>query len=72
MAPAESPVRLYAEEDYRLPRRLSAFLRERIEDLSAIVLQGQLSRDDYKEYTGRITGMKTALEECERIEKDTQ
>lgn len=65
-----SPVRIHVEDDVRLPRRLSNFLREQIENQSAIVLQGQLSHDEYKEYGGRLQGLKMALDECERITEE--
>jgi hypothetical protein len=61
------PVRFYVGDDHRLPRRLSAFLTEQIAQLSHTVLQGQLSHDDYKDFTGQLRGLKLALEECERI-----
>lgn len=66
----QSPVRLYVDDDSRLPRRLSTFLKGQIENLSLTVLQGQLSHDDYKDFTGQIRGLNTALEECERITKE--
>jgi hypothetical protein len=65
-----SPVRLYAEDDVRLPRRLSTFLKDQIEALSTTVLEGGLSQDGYKEFTGQIRGLKTALIECERLTKE--
>lgn len=66
----ESPVRLYAEDDVRLPRRLATYLKERIESLSVTVLQGQLSHDEYKDFTGQIRGLKAALQECESIAEE--
>ena len=67
---AQSPVRLYSTDDVRLPRRLATYLKEQIESLSETVLQGQLSADQYKEFTGRISGLKMALNECERISEE--
>lgn len=69
-AESTQPVRLYVEDDIRLPRRLSTFLKERIDDFSVTVLDGQLSPEDYKFYAGRIAGLRSALEECERIAKE--
>ena len=69
-AEATQPVRLYVEEDIRLPRRLSTFLKEQIENLSVTVLHGQLSPDDYRFYTGQIAGLRSALEGCERIAEE--
>lgn len=69
-AEATQPVRLYVEDDVRLPRRLSTFLKEQIEGLSVTVLDGQLSPENYKFYAGQIAGLRSALEECERIAKE--
>lgn len=66
----ESPVRFFAPDDVRLPRRLATFLKERIANLSETVLQGQLSHDDYKDFTGQIRGLKAALDECESITEE--
>lgn len=64
------PVRLYAEDDIRLPRMLAKVLKDRINDLSGVVLQGQLDDRDYSFYTGHILGLREALQECERIDKE--
>lgn len=69
-AEATQPVRLYVEDDVRLPRRLSTFLKEQIDGFSGTVLDGQLSPEDYKFYAGQIAGLRSALEECERIAKE--
>lgn len=66
----ESPVRLYADDDVRLPRRLSTYLKERIENLSVTVLHGQLKPEEYKDFTGEIRGLKYALDECDRITEE--
>lgn len=69
-AESTQPVRLYVEDDVRLPRRLSTFLEEQIESYSVTVLDGQLSPENYKFYAGQIAGLRSALEECERIAKE--
>lgn len=60
-------VRFYSEDDIRLPRRLSTFLKEQIEALSVTVLDGELAPEQYRSFTGQIRGLKTALDECTRI-----
>jgi len=66
----QSPVRMYVDDDVRLPRRLSTFLKERIDNLSVSVLQGELKADDYRSLTGMIRGFQIALDECERITEE--
>lgn len=61
------PVRIYAEDDARLPRRLDKAISDRIAALSETVLAGQLSERDYRSFTGQIEGLKFALSECENI-----
>jgi hypothetical protein len=68
--PGTEPLRLYAEDDARLPRRLDKTLRDKIETLSESVLNGQLNERDYRFFTGQITGLREALSECERIAKE--
>ena len=63
---SNEPVRLYAEDDARLPRLLGKVLQDRIDGLSEAVLNGQLNEQDYRFYTGQITGLRLALSECER------
>jgi hypothetical protein len=74
MAPARpsqaEPVRFYADDDARLPVRLSKILQDRIDGLSESVLSGQLSKKDYRFSTGQITAFKEALSECQRIGKE--
>jgi len=64
------PVRLYAEDDIRLPRVLAKFLKDRINDISIAVLQGQLTDQNYRFCTGQISGLREALQECERIDNE--
>lgn len=66
----QSPVRFFAPDDVRLPRRLATYLKEQIEQRSETVLHGQLSQDHYKQTTGEIMGLKLALAECERITEE--
>ena len=68
-APNE-PLRMYAEDDARLPRYLAKVLQDRIDGLSETVLSGQLSEKDYRFSTGQITAFKEALSECERIGRE--
>ena len=63
----QEPVRLYADDDARLPVRLSKVLQNRIDGLSETVLDGQLSEKDYRSFTGQIIGLRHALSECEKI-----
>lgn len=63
------PVRIYADDDSRLPRRLSAILQDKIDRYSVTVIEGQLSFERYKQLTGQITGLKEALRECEEMSK---
>lgn len=64
------PVRIYSDDDARLPMRLSKVLRDRIEALSEAVLNGQLTEREYRFSTGRIAGLREALSEAEQIGKD--
>jgi len=64
------PVRIYADDDVRLPRRLSAFLQGRIDALSEEVLNGQMAEKEYRYYTGQIAGLREALSECDRLGKE--
>ncbi len=64
-----TPVRIYADDDARLPRLLGKVLQDRIEGLSEAVLNGQLNERDYSFYTGQIAGLRLALSECEIISK---
>jgi hypothetical protein len=66
------PVRIYADDDVRLPRRLSKFLQERIDSYSKTVLQGGCTPELYKELTGKIAGLSEALRECESISKEIE
>lgn len=66
----QEPVRLYAEDDARLPKHLARVIQDRIDGLSESVLSGQLTELNYRSTTGQITGLKFALSECERIVKD--
>lgn len=63
------PVRIYADEDVRLPRRLAKFLQDRIDSYSKTVLQGGCTPELYKELTGKIAGLSEALREAEEIGK---
>ena len=64
---AGTPVRIYAEDDARLPAMLSQFLQKRIDGMSELVLAGHLSEGDYRSRTGHIAGLREALTECRRI-----
>jgi len=64
------PVRLYVGDDARLPRRLAHVFRERIDQLSTDVLNGRLSPEDYRSYTGQIAGLRFCLDEAERISEE--
>jgi len=66
------PVRLYVEDDARMPRRLSAWIKQRIDDISETVLTGQLLEKEYRFMTGQIAGLREALSECEEIAKELE
>lgn len=68
--PANNPVRIYSEDDERLPVRLSNVLQDRIASMSELVIAGHLSEGDYRSRTGHIAGLREALSECERIGKE--
>ena len=68
--PQKEPIRLYAEDDARLPRRLATSLTDRIATLSETVLNGQLDEKQYRQFTGELNGLKFALSECERIDTE--
>lgn len=67
---SSDPVRVYAEDDARLPVRLSKVLQDRIASMSELVIAGHLSEGDYRSRTGHIAGLREALTECERIGKE--
>ena len=67
LANKAEPVRMYSDDDARLPVRLSKVLQDRIESLSETVLDGQLNEKDYRFFTGQIFGLRQALSECDRI-----
>lgn len=67
--PAE-PVRLYTDDDARLPVRLKKVLQERIDSVSEAVLTGQLSDRDYRYQAGQLQGLRDALSVCEIISKE--
>jgi len=61
------PVRIYAEDDIRLPKRLAAVLQERIEGYSDTILSGSCDLYQYKSLTGTIAGLREALQICDDI-----
>lgn len=65
-----NPVRIYAEEDFRMPYRLAKFLREQIAAHSQTVLDGNLTSENYKQFTGIIRGLQIALDEADRLTKE--
>jgi hypothetical protein len=66
------PVRIYAEDDIRLPKRLAAVLVERIEGYSDTILSGSCDLYQYKSITGQIAGLREALRICEEIVTELQ
>jgi|HubBroStandDraft_1064217.scaffolds.fasta_scaffold500700_2 hypothetical protein len=66
------PVRLYSEDDVRLPRRLSVFLQKKIDGYSETVLDGQCTPELYHELTGKIAGLKEALREAQELAKELE
>jgi hypothetical protein len=71
-SPRAEPVRLYADDDARLPRRLSKVLQDKIDGYSRTVLDGSLTPERYKQLTGQIAGLREALRECEELAKSLE
>lgn len=64
------PVRVYAEEDIRLPRRLQKDLEDKIAGYTQTIMQGQLTIERYKELTGKVAGLREALQIAEEIVRE--
>jgi hypothetical protein len=69
MARAE-PVRVYADEDRRLPRRLATELEKRISGYSETIISGSLTFDRYQNLTGLVAGLREALQMAEDLSKE--
>ena len=67
--PAESPVRMFALDDHRLPKRLADRLAaERNRYLEALPMAQ--SWDDFKRRTGQISAMDAAIAMCNEINEE--
>lgn len=64
------PVRLYAEDDIRVPRRMVAVLREKIDGYTDTVMAGHLSIEAYNYLAGSVAGLREALQVAEDIAKE--
>lgn len=66
------PVRLYVDEDRRLPVRLKTVLEREIAAHTETLTKGNAVKDyaAYQRIVGKIDGLKFALEECANINKD--
>lgn len=64
------PVRLYAEDDVRVPRRMVAILREKIAGYTDTVMAGHLSEASYNYLTGCVAGLREALQVAEDVAKE--
>lgn len=64
------PVRIYAEDDHRLPAHLAGRLVREIESRKeALASNYAVDFPDYKQRVGEIAGLKAALEICKDLEK---
>lgn len=65
------PVRLYAEDDQRLPRTLAGRLRKHRADLAQQLVDGY-AQDwaDYKHRTGVLRGLDEAIQMCEQANEE--
>lgn len=66
------PVRLYAEEDIRVPRRMVAILREKIDGYTDTVMAGHLSVEEYNYLAGSVAGLREALQVAENIASELE
>lgn len=64
------PVRFYAEDDIRVPRRMVAILQEKIAGYTDTVMGGSLSIERYNFLTGYVAGLREALQVAEEIVKE--
>lgn len=65
------PVRIYAEEDRRLPRRLAKVLQDQIDnETEALVAELDKTFEDVKRRQGYIAGLRWALQECQSADKE--
>lgn len=64
------PVRIYSEEDIRLPRRMQTDIEAKIEGYTQTVMAGQLTEAKYRELTGRVAGLREALQIASDIAKE--
>lgn len=67
---AATPVRIYSEDDVRLPARLNRILQDRIDAISQYILTGQLSERDYRFCAGKLEGLREALSDSSQIGKE--
>jgi hypothetical protein len=66
------PVRIYVDEDRRLPVRLSAAIEREIAQRTERLTKGNAVKDfaEYQRIVGVIEGLKFALDQCANITKD--
>ncbi len=67
--PAESPVRMFALDDHRLPKRLADKLSV-LRDKSIVELQYAIDWADFKKRMGQINAMDTAIAMCNEINEE--
>ena len=63
-------VRIHVEDDVRLPRRLEAVLKEKIDGYTGTVMNGKLKPELYYELTGKVAGLREALQLAQTLAKE--
>jgi hypothetical protein len=68
--PLSEPFTMTNEEDARVPRLTRAYLQQQI-DTEINHLAGNLAKgiEDYRYRTGKIAGLRMAMEICQEVEK---
>jgi hypothetical protein len=65
------PVRIYAEEDRRLPRRLAVIIQAQINSETDALVDGMdATFPEVKRRQGYIAGLKWCLQECQSADKE--
>ena len=67
-----TPVRLYVDDDARLPKRLAHLLQDRIDSLTDTIVGGNMPFEKYNELTGWVRGLREALQMAEDLSKELE
>lgn len=70
MTDGTEPVRIYAEEDFRLPRRLAVIFKDKIEFETGALAASNETFENMKWRQGYIAALNFALRECETADKE--